>query len=172
MTTDKDLLRFILAELAKRPHVLNELLPESIVVNRLGTDGLSLESLELSDGEVLGKLNGKLTGLPFNSDSDKETIIEVSNTEVILTHHVAVNKSSKLILDITTITDEVDATRSLTFEMLLKVNSSEGIEFTRYAFLGSSINYEFEFASLGDLLIIAINNLDSEPIKVSTRVLK
>lgn len=169
--TNKDLLKFILAELSKRPHVLAELQSESVIVNRADTDGMSLESLFLEENEVLGKRNGKLVGLPYSGDELNLTI-GPSSVRQVLVIPVTNFKSSKLVIDLITVSDQPDQVRSTSFEMLLKVVPNGSIEYSRYAILGDSLNYDFELIYANNELTVMISNSETLPINATIKVLK
>jgi len=153
---------FIQTELPTRPSVaLNP--PQETVLVRRGVGPRVYESVDINEGEVLGKINGAVQSVSNSATvPTQSTIIPPQTTSTLLTFPSLNFKSKKLLI-------EIDQNGVFESYECLALNVSGGVDFSVYGNVGIESLSDLSIVDNGvDVLVELSNNNVVDTLNVVT----
>ena len=152
---------FIYAELPLRPPLLNDV-PENDIIIRKGLGPRQIDGVSIGEGEILGKNEGNIVGIPLIAISGELTNIVKTVTS-----------------GATDIVDQVEGT-SIRWSVLIKQNTTNQVKayeihalksggqvfFTEYAHLGEALLFDCDISLNGQEIKFTFTNREDNDVTI------
>jgi len=154
---------FVKTELPLRPILSTDGNQESILVRR-GVGPRVFESVNINEGEVVGKSAGVLTSVPFPNGSAPTThSILANSTKTIATYSKTTFVSKKTIIEIN------NGTSFESFEMLIGKTTLTNFDHSIYGIIGNLIGYDVTVNNLTSTIAISVTNTNAFSLSLTYR---
>jgi len=156
---------FVKTELPLRPILSTDGNQESVLVRR-GAGPRVFESVDINEGEVVGKSGGLITSVPMTAGLVAATthLILANSTKTITTYLNTQFISKKIIIEIHDGTNNYES-----FEMLIGKTSSTNFDHSIYGMIGNLNGYDVTVNNLTNSISVTATNTNNFMITLNYR---